>query len=72
MLILRQNSKSQTDNPVMRRTPGTNLRNAIITAAWQLARSAHSTVERRRGSITSLPLNVDVYKNTVAIRLGHQ
>ena len=48
----------------MRRTLGTNLRNAIITAAWQLARSAHSTVERRRGLITSLPVND---KDTVAI-----
>ena len=40
--------------------PHANLRNAIITAAWQLARSAHSTVERRRRLITSLPVNVDV------------
>ena len=41
-LILCQNSISQTDNNASHSGRGTNLRNAIITAAWQLARRAHS------------------------------
>ena len=45
-LILRQNSMSQTDNYASYSSSGDYLRNAITTAAWLLARSAHSTVER--------------------------
>ena len=37
-LILRQNSKSQTDKL------------NVITAAWQLARSAHNAVERQEAA----------------------
>ena len=53
--------------PIMRHTSRTSLRNAIIMAAWQLARSAHSTVEWRRGLFTSLLVNVDVYRHSCDI-----